>query len=98
MKLTMGNRIMILLSLVIVAILGIGFLAYEEILPLFGSLGADIIKAVYRPYFHIGGLPITPVFLIKTFVFFFFLRMFSGMIRRLMEHRVLVRTSRPSSL
>jgi small-conductance mechanosensitive channel len=93
MKLTTGNRIMILLGLVIVAILGIGFLASEEIMPLFGSLGADVIKAVYRPYFHIGGLPITPVFLFKSFVFLALLRMFSGMIRRFMEHRVLVRTA-----
>jgi len=93
MKLTTGNRIMILLGLVIVAILAIGFLAYEEILPLFGSLRADIIKAVYRPYFHIGGLPITPVLLFKSFVFLALLRMFSGMIRRLMENRVLIRTS-----
>ena len=93
MKLSTGNRIMILLSLVIVAILGIGFLAYEEILPVFGSLGTDIIKAVYRPYFHIGGLPITPVFLFKSFVFLALLRMFSGMIRRLIENRVLIRTS-----
>jgi small-conductance mechanosensitive channel len=93
MKLSTGNRITILLGVVIVAILGIGFLAYEEILPLFGNLRADFLRAMYRPYFNIGDLPITPVFLVKTFVFFFLLRMFSGMIRRLMEHRVLKRTS-----
>ncbi|UCD47619.1 MAG: mechanosensitive ion channel, partial [Deltaproteobacteria bacterium] len=33
------------------------------------------------------------VFLIKTFVFLTLLRMFSGMVRRFLEHRVLVRTS-----
>jgi small-conductance mechanosensitive channel len=93
MKLTMGNRITILLGVVIAAILAIGFLAYEEILPLFGSLREDLVKAFYRPYVNIGDLPITPVFLIKTFVFFFFLRMITGMTRRLMENRVLKRTS-----
>jgi small-conductance mechanosensitive channel len=93
MKLTTGNRILIILGVAIVAIVAIGFLAYKEILPLFGSLRADIIKAVYHPYFHIGGLPITPVFLFKSFVFLALLRMFSGMIRRLMENRVLIRTS-----
>jgi small-conductance mechanosensitive channel len=92
-KITTGTRIMILLGVAIVAILGIGFLAYEEILPLFGNLRTDIIKILNRPYLTIGGLNITPVFLIKTFVFLTLLRMFSGMIRRFMEDRVLVRTS-----
>ncbi len=93
MKITTGNRIMILLGVAIVAVLGIGFLAYEQILPLFGDLNTRIIKALNRPYFTVGGLPITPVFLIKTFVFLTLLRMFSGMVRRFLEHRVLVRTS-----
>ncbi len=93
MKISTGNRIMILLGLAIVAILGIGFLAYEEVLPLFDNLRTDIIRILQRPYFTVGGLPITPVFLIKTFVFLALLRMFSGMVRRFMENRVLVRTS-----
>jgi small-conductance mechanosensitive channel len=93
MKLSTGNRFLILLGVAIVAVVGIGFLAVEEIPPLFGTLRADLFKALYRPYFTIGDLPITPVFLIKTFVFFFLLRMFSGMTRRFMAKRVLVRTS-----
>jgi small-conductance mechanosensitive channel len=93
MKLTTGNRILILLGVAIVAIVAIGFLASEKVLPLFGSLRSDFLKAMSRPYVNIGDLPITPVFLIKTFVFFFLLRMVSGVTRRVMEHRVLVRTS-----
>ncbi|HEU5360335.1 MAG TPA: mechanosensitive ion channel domain-containing protein [Candidatus Deferrimicrobiaceae bacterium] len=93
MKLTTGNRLLILLGVAIVGLLGIGFLASEAILPLFGSLRADLQKALYRPYFTVGDLPVTPVFLIKTFVFFFLLRIVSRMSRRLMEKRVLVRTS-----
>ena len=93
MKLTTGNRILILLGLGILAIVGIGFLAAETILPLFGSLREDFLRAMYRPYLNIGDLPVTPVFLIKMFVFFFVLRMISGMTRRIMEHRVLARTS-----
>jgi len=93
MKLTTGNRLLILLGVAIVIMVGIGFLASEKILPLFGSLREDIVKALYRPYINIGDIPITPVFLIKTFVFFFLLRMVSQVTRRLMEERVLVRTS-----
>ncbi len=93
MKLTTGNRILILLGLAIVVIIGIGFLASEKIPLLVGSLREDFLKAFYRPYFHIGDLPITPVFLIKTFLFFFILRLVSGMSRRIMEKRILVRTS-----
>ncbi len=93
MKLTTGNRVLILLGAAIVAIVAIGFVAYEEILPMFGNLRTDILKVLNRPYFTVGGLPITAVFLIKTFVFFTLLRMFSGMIRRFMETRILVRTS-----
>jgi small-conductance mechanosensitive channel len=93
MKLTTGNRLLILLGVAIVVMVGIGFLASEKILPLFGSLREDIVKALYHPYINIGDIPITPVFLIKTFVFFFLLRMVSQVTRRLMEERVLVRTS-----
>ena len=93
MKLTTGNRILILLGLAIFAIVGIGFFASEKIPLLFGSLRKDFLKAMSRPYFNIGDLPITPVFLIKTFIFFFFLRLVSGMSRRIMERRILVRTS-----
>ncbi len=93
MKLTTGNRILILLGVAIVVIVGIGFLAAEKVPLLFGSLREDFVKALSRPYFNIGDLPITPVFLIKTFVFFFLLRMVSGMTRRLMGNRVLKRTS-----
>jgi small-conductance mechanosensitive channel len=93
MKLTTGNRLLILLGVAIVVMVGIGFLAAEKVLPLFGSLRADFVKALYHPYINIGNIPITPVFLIKTFVFFFLLRMVTQMTRRLMENRVLVRTS-----
>jgi small-conductance mechanosensitive channel len=93
MKLSTGNRILILLGVAIVAVVGIGFLASEEIPLLFGTLRADLLKAFYKPYFSIGDLPITPVFLIKTFIFFFLLRMLSGMTRRFMARRILVRTS-----
>lgn len=93
MKLTTGNRILILLGAAIVVIVAVGFLASEKVLPLFGSLQKDLVKALYRPYVKIGDLPITPVFLIKTFLFFFILRMVSGMTRRVMESRLLVRTS-----
>jgi small-conductance mechanosensitive channel len=93
MKLSTGNRILILMGAAIVAVVGVGFLAAEEIPLLFGTLRADLLKAFYKPYFSIGDIPITPVFLIKTFVFFFLLRMLSGMTRRFMAKRVLVRTS-----
>lgn len=46
-----------------------------------------------RPYFHIGKLPITPVFLVKTFLFLFGLSVVSSAVRRLLLHRVLTRTS-----
>ncbi len=93
MKLSTGNRLLILLGMAIVAVVGIGFLASETALPLVGTLRSDFLKALNKPYFSIGDLPITPLFLIKTFIFFFLLRMISGMTRRLMSRRVLVRTS-----
>ena len=93
MKRDTGNRFLILLAVGVVAVLAIGILAAEKILPLFGNLREDVVKALYRPYFHVGNLPITAVFLIKTFVFFAVLRVISGMTRRFMAKRVLVRTS-----
>lgn len=93
MKRDTGTRILIALGVAIVVVLGIGFLAAEKILPLVGSLREDFLQALYRPYFHIGDLPITAVFLIKAFLFLVLLRMFSGVTRRFVAKRVLVRTS-----
>jgi len=83
------------------ALLGIGaaalialLLFIPELLPsIFGSLRSDFRNAVVRPYFHIGGLPITPAFLVKAALFLFALSIASGAIRRFLGQRVLIRTS-----
>ncbi len=89
MKHAPGNRFLVVLVVVLVAVVGIAIFAAEQILPLFGDLRAEVLKALLT----LGTLPITPVFLIKTAVFLFLLRMVSGMCRRFMQERVLVRTT-----
>jgi len=92
LRLTTGIRLLILLAVLAAALFGIGMFLPEQLLRL-GGLRADVRAALFHPYFYIGPLPITPVFLIKTTLYFIALGFLSRAIRRLLLNRVLVRTS-----
>lgn len=76
-----------------VALIALGISLPEHLPSLLGGLRADVRNALVRPYFHIGELPITPVFLVKAFVFLLLLSIVTGAIRRFELHRALTRTS-----
>ena len=93
MRINTGTRLLILLAASVVALITLGIFLPEHLPSLFGSLRADVRNALVRPYFHLGTLPVTPFFLVKTVFFFFLLSVVTGMIRRFLLHRALIRTS-----
>jgi small-conductance mechanosensitive channel len=93
MRLTAGTRVLILIAVVTAVMIGIGQFLPEHVASLFGDLGSDVRNALYRPYFHIGNVPVTAFFLLKSFLFLIVLRFLGRASRRLMLNQVLSRTS-----
>lgn len=93
MKLSAGTRFLIVLALVIAVMTGIGFLAPHLFPSYVMELIGDMKKALNQPYFHLGDLPITPIFLVKTLVYFLFLGFGVRKIRLIFRDRILSRTS-----
>ena len=93
MKLSAGTRFLIVLGLVIAAMTGIGLLAPHLIPSTLGDIGGEVGKAFYKAYFHLGDLPITPVFLLKAFAYFILLGYGVRKTRNMFLDRILSRTS-----
>lgn len=53
----------------------------------------DLDRVMAKPYFHLGQFPVTPMFLIKAFAYLLLLFLLSRFVRRVMQRRVLPRTS-----
>jgi small-conductance mechanosensitive channel len=53
----------------------------------------DLDRIIARPYFYLGRLPITLAFLFKAILYLLLLAFFSRFVRRVMQRRVLPRTS-----
>jgi small-conductance mechanosensitive channel len=92
-RINSGTRLLILLAACIVVLVALGTFLPEQLPSLLGSLRADVRNALMRPYFHIGKLPVTPVFFFKTVLFLIGLGIVSGMVRRFLLQRALIRTS-----
>ena len=93
MKISTGSKVLVLLALVIAVLVGVESLLVEYMPSVYGSLRADIRDALYRPYFDIGDLPVTPIFLVKSFLFLVLLGLANSAVRRVLQNRLLVRTS-----
>ena len=93
MKISTGSKVLILLALAVVLLVGFEFLLLTYLPSFYGSFRADIRDALHRPYFEIGDLPITLVFLFKAFLFLLLLGLLSRAMRRLLQNKLLVRTA-----
>jgi small-conductance mechanosensitive channel len=93
MKLSAGSKALVLLAVAIALLIGLKSLFLKYLPSLYGSLRADIREAFHRPYFDIGDIPVTPVFLVKSFLFFLLLGLLSRAMRRVLQNKVLVRTA-----
>jgi small-conductance mechanosensitive channel len=56
-------------------------------------IGAELYRPMTRAYFHVGGLPVTPVLTIELIVFFILLAALSRRARRFIEDHLLTHTS-----
>jgi len=92
-RLTTGTRLLILLAASVAAVIALGIFLPEHFPSLLGGLRADVRNALIHPYFHIGKLPVTPVFLVKAILFLFLLSVVTGAIRQFLLHRALIRMS-----
>ena len=93
MKISTGSKLLVLLALAIALLIGVESLIWKYLPSIYGSFRADIRDAFYQPYFHIGKLPVTPIFLFKTFLFVVLLGLLSRWTRRILQNKVLVRTT-----
>ncbi len=77
----------------------LGLLLAWRILAPFGAsriarwVGDDFIRLWSRPYFDLGNVPITPPFLIKSFVYIILITLAAQFIRRFVRSQILVHTS-----
>jgi len=93
MKISTGSKVLVLLALAIAFLIGLESLLVQYLPPFYGSLRADIREALTQPYFQIGDLPVTPVSLVKAFLFLLLLGLLSRAMRRVLHDKVLVRTA-----
>lgn len=73
--------------------LGICFLATSSAASFMVRLGSEIFHIFSRSYFHLGGLPITPILIIKLVVFLLVLGVAARRVRTFIQDRLLVHTS-----
>jgi len=92
-RLTTGTRVMIGLAIAAAGMVAAGIFLPEYLSELFGGIRSDVRGALFRTYFMIGDLPITPVFLMKAVLFLVALRILGNAARKVLQNRVLVRTS-----
>ncbi len=61
--------------------------------PLLDRLGMDAQRAFTRPFFHLGNLGVTPVFLLKSILYLLILVLISRAVREFVRTSVVARTS-----
>jgi small-conductance mechanosensitive channel len=93
MKSLPPSRFLILLGAAAAAAVLLALLAPQLGSSFIEWLRTDLPRAMGRPYFHIGDLPVTPVFVLKALVFLIALGAAARLGRRLVHERVLSRTS-----
>src|SRR5580704_5950727 len=93
MKLNMENRIIILSSIVVAALVGWGILYRPQSSSLFSLLSSDLRWFLQWPLFTIGKVPVTPLFLIKCTAFLIGLSLFSRLFRNILSNKILNHTS-----
>ncbi|MGD0401720.1 MAG: mechanosensitive ion channel domain-containing protein [Candidatus Acidiferrales bacterium] len=93
MKMSLESVIIILASAVVAGLVGWGFLHEPQSTSLFGMLNGGVRHFLQWPFFTIGKVPVTPLFLLKCAVFLIALSVFSRLFRSFLAKRVLGHTS-----
>jgi small-conductance mechanosensitive channel len=98
MKMTNPKDGSVIRSLLLLAGLLVLLLAWRLFAPL-GTprladwIGKDLIRLWSQPYFVLGNMPITPAFLIKSFIFLILIILAARLSRRFVRSQILVHTS-----
>ncbi len=89
---TMG-RSLVFLVILVAFVVGLGYLSEGMLPTLLSRLGEDFARSLYQPFFKMGDLEVTPVFLLRFLLFVFILVIISGASRNLVRSQVVSRTS-----
>ncbi|HUU13302.1 MAG TPA: mechanosensitive ion channel domain-containing protein [Terriglobia bacterium] len=87
------GRLVFWLVAAVVLVTGAGLAIRGVLPPLLDRLGLDVQRAFTRPFFHLGGLGIAPVFLLKSICFLLILVLVARAAREFVRTRVVARTS-----
>ncbi|MGA2329631.1 MAG: mechanosensitive ion channel domain-containing protein [Bryobacteraceae bacterium] len=74
-------------------VLAVGAVLPELLARFGGAAGADLAKIWSKPYFHVGGLPVTFALVLKACLFVIILRLVTRLARRFIRRQVLDRTT-----
>ena len=102
MKLSTANKVLIVLIAALALLIGLRLVNPSLVPSLWDMLGADAVKTLYTPWFHLGprteaervapGLDVTPILFIQAVVFLIALTLAARLGRRFMHARVLSHT------
>jgi len=92
MRISRATRNLVLLAVVVVIVVGGAFFEPDLLSELSSVAGIDARKIWSKPYFHLGDLPVTPVFVLKAFLFLILLAVFTRLMRRFVRQTVLAHT------
>ncbi len=84
---------LLILALGCVLAISIWLFATDSASPLRVRLSSEIFNVFNRSYFHFGGLPITPILVLKLVVFLLLLGLVARRVRAFIEDKLLVHTS-----
>src|SRR5437870_10384628 len=93
MKVFTSNRVLFVLSVVMLAMVVLRIAAPNVAPSVADIVGADVRNALQRPYFKLGNVAVTPVLFVKLIACIFALMFASRLGRRLIRLRVLAHTS-----
>jgi small-conductance mechanosensitive channel len=92
MKLSTQDKILALTGLAFAIVVAVAVAAPRVVRSFVHAAGGDVHRILTEPYFHLGGLPITPELLIKVFLFLIALTFFSRLCQRFLQKEILART------
>jgi small-conductance mechanosensitive channel len=92
MKLSTQGKILALTGLAFAIVVAVAVAAPRVVRSFVHAAGGDVHRILTEPYFHLGGLPITPELLIKVFLFLIALTFFSRLCQRFLQKEILART------
>ncbi len=93
MKTSRGTQFLLAAGLLLALFVGAGISSPRMVAALLAMAGTDAERFLTWPLFTMGDLPVTPIFLLKVFLFVLVLSLAARLLRHSLQHRVLPHTS-----